>query len=69
MTITNWLVTRTGRVEDEPGSRKLYQLILDSLQAKRKPGTGSELAAELRSLRYPHGRVCSASQGAGGSRR
>ena len=33
------LVTRTGRVEDEPGSRKLYQLILDSLQAKRKPGT------------------------------
>ena len=24
------LVTKTGRVEDVPGSRKLYQLILDS---------------------------------------
>ena len=47
------LVTRTGRVEDEPGSRKVYQLILDSLQAKRKPGTGAELAAELRSLGIP----------------
>jgi hypothetical protein len=44
------LVTKTGRVEDEPGSRKVYQLILDSLQAKRKPGTSAELAAELRSL-------------------
>jgi hypothetical protein len=47
------LVTKTGRVEDEPGSRKVYQLILDSLQAKRKPGTGAELAAELRSLGIP----------------
>jgi dienelactone hydrolase len=45
--------TRTGRVEDEPGSRKVYQLILDSLQAKRSPGTGLELAAELRRLGIP----------------
>jgi len=41
------LVTKTGRVEDEPRSRKLYQLILDSYHAKRKPGTTAELAAEL----------------------
>ena len=47
------LVTRTGRVEDEPGSRKLYQLILDDLHAKRKQGTTSELVAELRSLKIP----------------
>ena len=47
------LVTRTGRVEDEPGSRKLYQLILDTLHAKRKQGTTSELLAELRNLKIP----------------
>jgi len=45
------LVTKTGRVEDEPGSRKLHQLILDSYYAKRKPGTMPELAAELRGLK------------------
>ncbi len=49
------LVTRTGRVEDEPGSRKLYQLILDSLHAKRKPGTLEGLAAELRRLQISPG--------------
>ena len=48
-------VTKTGRVEDEPGSRKLYQLILDSYHAKRKRGTPSELAAELRRLEIPSG--------------
>src|SRR5207253_650523 len=47
------LVTKTGRVEDEPGSRKTYQLILNSLQAKRRPGTTAELVAELRNLRIP----------------
>lgn len=47
------LVTKTGRVEDEPGSRKLYQLILDSYHLKRKPGTTAELAAELRRLKIP----------------
>src|SRR5260370_5008891 len=47
------LVTKTGRVEDEPGSRKLYQLILDSLHAKRKPGATADLVAELRSLKIP----------------
>ncbi len=47
------LVTRTGRVEDEPGSRKLYQLILDDYQAKKQKGTTSELVAKLRSLKIP----------------
>jgi len=47
------LVTKTGRVEDEPGSRKVYQLILDSLRARRNPATGVELTAELRSLGIP----------------
>lgn len=43
--------TRTGRVEDEPGSRKLYQLLLDDFNAKKKPGR--ELLAELRDLGVP----------------
>ncbi len=47
------LVTKTGRVEDEPGSRKLYQLILESLEARKKPGTPEELLAELRRLKIP----------------
>src|SRR3984893_13454889 len=47
------LVTRTGRVEDEPGSRKLNQLILDDYQAKQHKGTTAELVAMLRSLKIP----------------
>ena len=47
------LVTRTGRVEDEPGSRKLYQLLIDDLRARRRPGTTSELQTELRRLKIP----------------
>jgi hypothetical protein len=56
-TYANWelLVTKTGHVEDEPGSRKFYQFILDSYQAKRKPGTTAELTAELRRLQVPAG--------------
>ncbi len=42
------LVTKTGRVDDEPGSRKLHQLILDRLEAKRRPGPTTELLTELR---------------------
>ena len=49
------LVTKSGRVEDEPGSRKLYQVILDSYQSKRRPGTTAELAAELRRLKVVPG--------------
>src|SRR3954454_4180100 len=47
------LVTKTGRVEDEPGSRKVHQFILDGLQARRSSGTAVELAAELRKLGIP----------------
>jgi len=47
------LVTRTGRVEDEPGARKLYQLILEDYQAKKSKGTTRGLVAKLRSLKIP----------------
>ncbi len=47
------LVTRSGRVEDEPGSRKLYQLIRDDLREKKKQETVADLLAELRSLSIP----------------
>jgi cephalosporin-C deacetylase-like acetyl esterase len=47
------LVTPTGRVEDEPGSRKLYQLILADFRAKKRQGTIPELLAELRKLGIP----------------
>ena len=47
------LVTRTGHVEDEPGSRKVYQLIRDDLRARQKAGTTAELLAELRRLKIP----------------
>ncbi len=44
------LVTPSGHVDDEPGSRKLYQLILDEFRAKKRQGTIPELLAELRRL-------------------
>jgi hypothetical protein len=47
------LVTRTGRVEDEPGSRKLYQLILDDFQATKHKGTTAELLTKLQRLQVP----------------
>src|SRR5260221_13153806 len=47
------LVTRTGRVEDEPGSRKLNQLILDTRHAKRKQGTAAERESGLRNPKSP----------------
>ena len=46
-------VTKTGNVEDEPGSRKLYQLILDEFRRKQRQGTTAELLAELRMLNIP----------------
>jgi hypothetical protein len=46
-------VTRSGRVEDEPGSRKLYQLILDDFHTKKRQGTIVELQTELRRLQIP----------------
>ena len=47
------LVTRTGHVEDEPGSRKLFQLIHDDMVAKRQPLPTAALLAELRDLKIP----------------
>ncbi len=47
------LVTASGHVEDEPGSRKLYQLILEEFRARQRPGTIGELRAELRRLNIP----------------
>ena len=43
-------VTQTGHVDDEPGSRKLYQLILDEFRAKQRPAGTTELLAELGAL-------------------
>ncbi|PYT25480.1 MAG: hypothetical protein DMG58_24125 [Acidobacteria bacterium] len=47
------LVTSTGHVDDEPGSRKLYQLTLDEFRARKRQGTVPELLAELRRLKIP----------------
>ena len=47
------LVTPGGHVDDEPGSRKLYQLIQDEFRAKKRQGTIPELLAELRRLNIP----------------
>lgn len=46
-------VTKTGEVDEEPGSRKLYQVILDEYRAKKQPLGLSELGAELRRLGVP----------------
>ncbi len=46
-------VTASGHVEDEPGSRKLFQLILETFHAKQQQGTVPELLAELRNLKIP----------------
>jgi dienelactone hydrolase len=46
-------VTASGRVEDEPGSRKLYQLIRDDYLAKEQQGIIPELLAELHNLKIP----------------
>jgi hypothetical protein len=46
-------VTKTGQVRDEPGSRGVYQLCLDELRTKKRPGTLPELQAELRRLQIP----------------
>jgi len=47
------IVTKTGQVEDEPGSRKLYQVVQEDFRAKRHPGTIAELQEELRKLQIP----------------
>ena len=68
------LVTPSGHVDDEPGSRKLYQLILDEFRARKRQGTIPELLAELRKLNVlsdgaaPEVRVSDESNGPEGRR-
>jgi hypothetical protein len=47
------LVTASGHVDDEPGSRKLHELILDGYRARKRQGTIPELIAELERLNIP----------------
>jgi cephalosporin-C deacetylase-like acetyl esterase len=51
------LVTRSGHVDDEPGSRKMYQLMLDEFHARKRQGSQTELLAELRELKIPSNRT------------
>ena len=46
-------VTASGHVDDEPGSRKLYQAILDEFRARRQPRSAAEMISELRRLQVP----------------
>ena len=46
-------VTKSGNVDDEPGSRKLYQIIAEEFRAHRQKRGVSELLAELRRLGIP----------------
>lgn len=46
-------VTATGQVEDEPGSRKLHQLIREDFHTLRHPLPVAELSADLRRLGIP----------------
>jgi cephalosporin-C deacetylase-like acetyl esterase len=46
-------VTSTGNVEGEPGSRKLYQLLLTDFHERQQEKTIPELRVELRGLKIP----------------
>jgi cephalosporin-C deacetylase-like acetyl esterase len=45
------LVTRSGNVDDEPGSRKLHRLLLAGFESRKHKFTAEALAAELKDLR------------------
>ncbi|MBI3697008.1 MAG: acetylxylan esterase, partial [Acidobacteria bacterium] len=49
-------VTKSGQVEDEPGSRKLYEVIREEFHARKQPRGIPELLAELRRLQVPSDR-------------
>ena len=51
------LVTASGNVENEPGSRKLYQVLRTDFEARKQPGTIPELLTELRQLKIPTDRI------------
>lgn len=46
-------VTKSGQVENEPLSRKLYQVLLEEYAARKQPLGVPELQAELRRLKIP----------------
>ena len=46
-------VTSSGNVEDEPGSKKLYQILLADLHSRERRKTIPELSAELKNLKIP----------------
>jgi dienelactone hydrolase len=46
-------VTKSGNVEDLPGSRKLYQVLRTEFRAKERHGTIADLRAELVKLKIP----------------
>jgi cephalosporin-C deacetylase-like acetyl esterase len=48
-------VTRSGNVDGEPGSRKLFQIIADEFHAHRQKRGTAELLAEVRRLGVPAG--------------
>ena len=46
-------VNRSGNVEEEPGSRKLHQIIREEMRERIQPRSVAELQAELRRLGVP----------------
>lgn len=46
-------VTASGNVENEPGSRKLYQVLRAQFEARKHPGTPADLLVKLRQLGIP----------------
>ncbi len=47
-------VTSSGNVENEPGNRKLYQILLADLHSRETLKTIPELSAELKNLKISH---------------
>ena len=47
------LATKSGNVEDEAGSRKLYQILSADFRAQERQGTIPELMTKLRDLKIP----------------
>ncbi|HYM12333.1 MAG TPA: acetylxylan esterase, partial [Bryobacterales bacterium] len=46
-------VTKSGQVDELPGSRKIYEVILEEYRARKQPRGTPELLAELRRLHIP----------------
>ena len=67
-------VTPTGHVDDEPGSRRIHDFILEDFRSRLRPGTVPELLEELERLGVPSDgsppavTVISETSGPGGTR-